>query len=164
MGKNDRKRSLEESGDGDAKLSKKAASADVASAKAVRKSGDASGEPHRGQDAEGNTYWELSKTRRVGISQFKNNTLINIREYYESAGQMRPGKKGISLTLDQFKMFMKALPHIKAELQKDGIDTGGVEDVPDERDAVVAGPSATKKTKKASEKANIDATSDEDSD
>jgi hypothetical protein len=44
-------------------------------------------------DDDGNQYWELSRVRRVGISTFKNNTFINIREFYEKDGKSLPGKK-----------------------------------------------------------------------
>ena len=41
-----------------------------------------------------NKHFELARrTRRVQISEFKNNTMINIREFYEKDGQMLPGKK-----------------------------------------------------------------------
>ena len=36
---------------------------------------------------------KLSRTRRIGISSFKGNTMVNIREYYEKDGAMLPGKK-----------------------------------------------------------------------
>ena len=40
------------------------------------------------------TGLQLSATRRVGISEFKGTTLINIREYYnDAAGDLKPGKK-----------------------------------------------------------------------
>ena len=37
--------------------------------------------------------YQIAPKRRVGISTFKSNTLINIREYYEADGEMKPGKK-----------------------------------------------------------------------
>ncbi len=36
---------------------------------------------------------QLSATRRVGVSEFRGKRMINIREYYENNGQMKPGKK-----------------------------------------------------------------------
>lgn len=109
--------------------------------------------------------------RRIGIAHFRSTTLINIREYYESGGQMRPGKKGISLSLDQYKALIRAIPDINAELQKDGV---AVSDADDDSDAAAGnageGPSvalavaAPRKDKaKAPKKSNIEATSDEDS-
>lgn len=44
-------------------------------------------------DSDGNQYWELSKGRRVTISEFKGRTLVNIREYYQKDNEWLPGKK-----------------------------------------------------------------------
>ena len=104
--------------------------------------------------------------RRIGISHFRNNVLINIREYYDSAGQMRPGKKGISLSLDQYKTLLQAIPDINAALRQEGSAVGDAED--DEGGAVVAAKDkakdkAAKAEKVKAKKANIEATSDEDS-
>lgn len=44
-------------------------------------------------DSEGNQYWEISKMRRVTISEFKGKRMVNIREYYEKDGKDLPGKK-----------------------------------------------------------------------
>lgn len=46
-----------------------------------------------GKDKDGNPYWELSSKRRIGISKFKDMTMINIREYYQKDDDMLPGKK-----------------------------------------------------------------------
>jgi hypothetical protein len=44
-------------------------------------------------DDNGDKYWEISKNRRVTVSEFKKNFMVNIREYYEKDGKMMPGKK-----------------------------------------------------------------------
>ena len=44
-------------------------------------------------DDDGNKYWEISGLRRVTISDFKNNSMVSIREYYEKDGKHLPGKK-----------------------------------------------------------------------
>jgi hypothetical protein len=44
-------------------------------------------------DANGDTFWEISKNRRVALSEFKGMSMINIREYYEQNGKSLPGKK-----------------------------------------------------------------------
>lgn len=44
-------------------------------------------------DIDGNQYWEISKMRRVTISEFKGKRMVNIREYYEKDGKDLPGKK-----------------------------------------------------------------------
>ncbi|KAG5941928.1 hypothetical protein E4U59_001472 [Claviceps monticola] len=110
-----------------------------------------------GQDDEGNPFWELSNKRRVGVSQFKNMCLVNIREYYEKDGKMLPGKKGISLSVAQYAALLKAAPAINDTLRQLGQT---VEEVPDMSDTV-AEPIKASKAKKPS-KANIDATSDEE--
>jgi hypothetical protein len=52
-----------------------------------------SGGLSRREDANGDSYWEISKMRRVTISTFRGKTMVNIREYYEKDGQELPGKK-----------------------------------------------------------------------
>lgn len=44
-------------------------------------------------DPNGDTYWEVSKMRRVTVSKFRGRTMVNVREYYEKDGQELPGKK-----------------------------------------------------------------------
>ncbi|KAL1875942.1 hypothetical protein VTK73DRAFT_9726 [Phialemonium thermophilum] len=111
------------------------------------------------RDAENNPYWELSSKRRVTVSKYNKMLLVNIREHYEINGELKPGKKGISLSVDQYKAFLKAIPEINAEIRKEGhviddddsIDDGGELPVP-------------KSQKGSSKKSNIEATSDEESD
>ncbi|KAK4669162.1 uncharacterized protein QC763_200560 [Podospora pseudopauciseta] len=115
----------------------------------------------KGTDGEGNAYWELGNNRRVGASKFKNATLVNLREYYTTPdGELRPGKKGISLSIDQYKAFLKAIPQLNEELRSQGVE---VDDVP----AGVGGSSrkpATKTESKKAKKSNIEVTSEEEED
>jgi Transcriptional Coactivator p15 (PC4) len=52
--------------------------------------------------------------RRVTVSQYKKETKIGIREYYEKDGAMLPGKKGISLSLAQWECVKSKLCGIDA--------------------------------------------------
>ncbi|TGO67981.1 hypothetical protein BOTNAR_0032g00260 [Botryotinia narcissicola] len=139
--------------------------------------------------------WDLSTgrtPRKIEFSDFKGQTLINIREFYEKDGNVLPGKKGISLTVDQYKNFLKSIPQINANLKKKGIDVGpGEEEVvedeeeeeesddndEEEEEAVETDSEADKKSKgknkkvkpvaqkvknKKGKKENIEATSDEE--
>ncbi|KAG5180002.1 activated RNA polymerase II transcriptional coactivator p15-like protein [Tribonema minus] len=46
---------------------------------------------------------EIGGTRRISVRTFKGKTLIDIREYYtDSSGTAKPGKKGISLSPEQW--------------------------------------------------------------
>ncbi|KAI1000692.1 hypothetical protein K3495_g7505 [Podosphaera aphanis] len=111
--------------------------------------------------------WELSngrQPRRVEITEFKGTKLINIREFYEKDGKFLPGKKGISLTIDQYKAFVKAVPSINSHLEAQGVKT---QKLLLSKEATDEGSdhdekSKQKKSKKKTPKANIDATSDED--
>lgn len=62
---------------------------------------------------------ELSKNRRISVGQYAGKKLVDIREYYEKNGDMLPGKKGISLTVDQFQMFKEHIAEIEDELYND---------------------------------------------
>ncbi|KAK6536767.1 hypothetical protein TWF281_000982 [Arthrobotrys megalospora] len=65
-------------------------------------------------DEEGNFYWDLGgKGRRVTVSEFMGNVMVSVREYYEKDGKSLPGKKGISMTLDQFNQLIRVLPALE---------------------------------------------------
>ena len=71
-------------------------------------------------DEDGNTYWEISKARRATISEFKGTKMVSIREYYEKDDKWLPGKKGISMSLEQYSAFIAVMPQIEENLAKDG--------------------------------------------
>ncbi|GAB5353734.1 hypothetical protein AAMO2058_000059500 [Amorphochlora amoebiformis] len=58
--------------------------------------------------------WALSSKRKVTINDFKNQMLVNIREYYTKNGKELPGSKGVALNPEQWK----ALCNVKGEISK----------------------------------------------
>ncbi|KAH6649732.1 transcriptional Coactivator p15-domain-containing protein [Chaetomium tenue] len=114
----------------------------------------------QGSDAEGNPYWEIGNNRRIGPSTYKGARLVNIREFYTTpAGELKPAKKGISLSLDQYNALLKVIPELNEKLRAEGHEVG---DMPSAgaKEALVKADKPTKSTK--SRKANIDATSEEE--
>lgn len=58
---------------------------------------------------EGDRFLRLSNNRRVTVRQFKGKTLVDIRETYEKDGKALPGKKGISLSAEQFEKLKQSM-------------------------------------------------------
>ncbi|KAJ2974177.1 hypothetical protein NUW58_g8742 [Xylaria curta] len=116
---------------------------------------------HAGKDDEGNSFWPLSNTRRITIQHFKGKDYINIREYYDNNGDIRPGKKGIMLTLEQYDALIAAIPAVNAELQSKGHQVHDVlATAPITSASKPGAPSPPKEQKHR--KMNIEATSDEE--
>jgi hypothetical protein len=65
-----------------------------------------------------NGMYELAKMRFVNVSEFKGKAYVNIREYYEANGKTMPGKKGISLSIDQWENLKKHIANIDKDLKK----------------------------------------------
>ncbi|CAO2653946.1 Nn.00g106790.m01.CDS01 [Neocucurbitaria sp. VM-36] len=74
-------------------------------------------------DGDNNHYIALNASgkRRVTVSDYNKSTLISIREYWvNDGGELKPGKKGISLTIDQYNTLLAAAPLLESVLaQKD---------------------------------------------
>lgn len=72
-----------------------------------------------GGDDEVSEMFALSRQRFVNVRDFRGKTLIDIREYYEpEVGNLKPGKKGISLTVDQWRKLTDQIEDINARIEE----------------------------------------------
>jgi len=56
---------------------------------------------HRNDDGE--KYLDIGRNRRATVRAFKGLPLLDIREYYGSGTDVKPGKKGISLKVEEWE-------------------------------------------------------------
>ncbi|XP_016306257.1 activated RNA polymerase II transcriptional coactivator p15-like [Sinocyclocheilus anshuiensis] len=57
--------------------------------------------------------FQIGKLRYVSVRDFKGKVLIDIREYWmDQAGEMKPGKKGISLNPEQWNQLKEQMSDI----------------------------------------------------
>lgn len=70
---------------------------------------------------EGDKYIDLGRNRRATVRVFKGNPLIDIREYFDSGGEKKPGKKGISLKPEEWEALKQSSDAIDAILT--GVET-----------------------------------------
>jgi len=57
---------------------------------------------------------ELKNNIRVEKTNFKNKDYVSIRRWYEDSGEMKPTRKGINFTLEEFKEFVEKFNEIKS--------------------------------------------------
>ena len=75
----------------------------------------------------GEPYWLLGNKKRVTVRRWKGKPLVDIREFYgDSASDdhdgteagLKPGKKGISLSLEQWHRLRELVAKIDAHLKR----------------------------------------------
>ena len=64
------------------------------------------------------TAFLLDSRKRLTIRKFKNKLLVDIREFYDDHGTLKPGKKGISLSVDNWKQIKKYMNKIDKEIER----------------------------------------------
>ncbi|TRZ02288.1 hypothetical protein DNTS_003181 [Danionella cerebrum] len=86
-----------------------------------QKSGETSkpsGSAKSNRNAEDNMF-QIGKTRYVSVRDFKGNVLVDIREYWmDQAGDMKPGKKGISLNPEQWNQLKEQMSDIDDAIKR----------------------------------------------
>ncbi len=70
---------------------------------------------------------QLSAKRRVTVQDFKKMTFVALREFYDKDGELKPGKSGINLKVEQFVELVKALPDIIEVLKSKGLDVEAID-------------------------------------
>ncbi|XP_018956178.1 activated RNA polymerase II transcriptional coactivator p15-like [Cyprinus carpio] len=106
--------------DTETKAKRKKASAPEKPAK-KQKSGETSkpsGSAKSDRNNDDNMF-QIGKLRYVSVRDFKGKVLIDIREYWmDQAGEMKPGKKGISLNPEQWNQLKEQMSDIDDAIRK----------------------------------------------
>ena len=66
----------------------------------------------------GDIFFELSHNRRVTVTNFKGSKCVDIREFYDSGGKLRPGKKGLMLKEAEWRRFCENVAAIDDAFKK----------------------------------------------
>jgi len=75
-------------------------------------------------DESGDNSIKLSNNRYLTVSEFKNKVRVDIREYYlNDDGERKPGKKGISLSLEEWKKITGNMDKIEKAIKAAAGDT-----------------------------------------
>lgn len=70
----------------------------------------------------------LSPTRRIDVRNFNDILLIDIRQFYkDQSGNVKPGTKGISMTVPQYVRLKAALATVDARIREHGGDPDTLE-------------------------------------
>uniref|UniRef100_A0A3B3S181 Activated RNA polymerase II transcriptional coactivator p15 n=1 Tax=Paramormyrops kingsleyae TaxID=1676925 RepID=A0A3B3S181_9TELE len=80
-----------------------------------QKSGESSraGGPSKGGKSKDDNMFQIGKMRYVSVRDFKGKVLIDIREYWmDQEGEMKPGRKGISLNPEQWNQLKEQISEI----------------------------------------------------
>ncbi|VDM93713.1 unnamed protein product, partial [Onchocerca ochengi] len=70
------------------------------------------------KNSDGDEMFELGKMRFISVRSFKGKALIDIREYYQdkASGELKPGRKGISLSEEQYQRLKAIMGDIDEKL------------------------------------------------
>ena len=110
----------EDSGPAPVKKSKKiSAKADPAKPKSPKKkSAKAGGSVDALNDGSGEPSWSLGNMKFAKVREWKGKMYVDIREFYvdKSSMETKPGKKGISLTVEQYQKLKEIISEIDSKL------------------------------------------------
>ncbi|XP_038599790.1 activated RNA polymerase II transcriptional coactivator p15 [Tachyglossus aculeatus] len=109
--------------DSDSEVDKKAKRKKPTSEKPVKK--QKTGESSKGaasskqSSSRDDNMFQIGKMRYVSVRDFKGKVLIDIREYWmDQEGEMKPGRKGISLNPEQWSQLKEQISDIDDAVRK----------------------------------------------
>lgn len=62
--------------------------------------------------------WDLGSRRFIKLSEFKGKWYVNIREFYDAGGELKPTKKGVMLTMEQWQKFKGFVDEIDEAIKR----------------------------------------------
>ncbi|XP_062481000.1 activated RNA polymerase II transcriptional coactivator p15-like [Pezoporus occidentalis] len=72
-----------------------------------------------GQGGEEGAMFQIGYMRYVRVSCFKGKGLVDIREFYAGKdGDVKPGRKGIALSAEQWNQLKEIIPEVDAAVKK----------------------------------------------
>ncbi|NP_001018376.1 SUB1 regulator of transcription a isoform 1 [Danio rerio] len=78
-----------------------------------QKSGESSSASKSSSSNKNDNMFQIGKMRYVSVRDFKGKVLIDIREYWmDQEGEMKPGRKGISLNPEQWNQLKEQISEI----------------------------------------------------
>ncbi|XP_041102836.1 activated RNA polymerase II transcriptional coactivator p15-like [Polyodon spathula] len=88
-----------------------------------QKSGESSraggGASSKSSNEKDDNMFQIGKMRYVSVREFKGKVLIDIREYWmDQEGEMKPGRKGISLNPEQWNQLKDQISEIDDAVKK----------------------------------------------
>ncbi|KAG9488382.1 hypothetical protein GDO78_007931 [Eleutherodactylus coqui] len=72
-----------------------------------------------GSESDSEVDQKIGKMRYVSVRDFKGKVLVDIREYFmDNQGEMKPGRKGISLNPEQWNQLKEQMSDIDDAIRK----------------------------------------------
>lgn len=62
--------------------------------------------------------WQLGKQRHVKLTEFKGKWYVDIREFYDAGGELKPTKKGLMLTMEQWQKLKDIVGEVDDAIKK----------------------------------------------
>uniref|UniRef100_F6ZYN8 Activated RNA polymerase II transcriptional coactivator p15 n=2 Tax=Ciona intestinalis TaxID=7719 RepID=F6ZYN8_CIOIN len=84
----------------------------------VQNSGKRSNVPTPEVGGNSNEKIHLGKMKFIDVRTFKDKILIDIREHYQKDGEIKPGKKGISLSTEQWEKLKMSMEEVDSRIQQ----------------------------------------------